>query len=161
MAGTEPTRVASLDGLWDEKHHNDRPWWRRWFKCRHNSSLWFDWPDRVDYETDTGPFGGAIVTVCACPICRKRILVQYVTTMYPTIEANALIDDEIMKMGLSPRLRKDGSHAYGSGYYLELPVSVSQILTDKGETAARAYIRRQFGKDGCQEAFNDIYGEAP
>jgi hypothetical protein len=76
-----------------------------------------------------------------------------------------LIDEVMAEMGkpsrwipsdapwLEPGLQiGSGSQHYGSGYMCELPVAVSQILDQQDEIAARAFIRRQFGRDGCDEA---------
>jgi len=149
--------VENFNGLWDERSPKG---WRRCFKhfyCRHKQTLWFDWPEKISYETKTGKYTGEEATVATCPQCRKRILCQLVGQMFPSKDASMLIDDEIAKIGAAPRYN-EGRRNYGSGWYCELPAAVSSILDNRGEDAARVFVRRQFGKEGCQEAFNQLYG---
>jgi hypothetical protein len=118
------------------------------FHCRHfKHREWLSEP--VDYLWTYSKYEHMGCKVHLCRRCNKRVRGNVViinAEQHP--RTYPLLEEVAKSLGKWPMV------GYGSGFYCELPVAISQVIEASGEEAARAFIARQFGREGCQEAFD-------
>lgn len=94
------------------------------------------------YRLPLSDFHYARLEVGTCKICKRRINRGACTVNNPTLESRELIARVATELG-KPIPSGPGS-PYGSGWYIELPVQVSQILSRGDVRQAESFVRSCF-----------------
>lgn len=109
------------------------------------------WSSEVTYRVMRTEFNLTGYVVGTCERCGRRVLLNSFGCSNPDPRAVALIDEVASELG-KPRVSRRTEemtlpgygNGYGSGYVIEFPAQVSQVLKLHGEPEARAYVEEIF-----------------
>lgn len=111
------------------------------------------WDRTTTYAIEHGKYYATERIVSHCRVCDRRIARGGSGVCRPSPEAQRLIAEIAQERG-EPLVYGN----YGSAYFCELPVAVSEVIDAHGVEAARRYVQGQFGERGCEAAFRHVRG---
>jgi hypothetical protein len=96
-----------------------------------------------EYERQFTPYSGQQWLVSTCDICKRRILMGSNGYSRPSNAAFKLMDRVARDLGRNPPGINSG---YGSGWFIELPACISQVIDAQGEAEAERLVRLAYEK---------------
>lgn len=104
---------------------------------------------RKAYEVEEGKYYSVGYSIDTCRVCNRRILRSSWGSCNPNMKALEIISKAASEIGKNVQ-------NYPSGWHVELPVYISEILDSQGEEAAMQAARQAFSGSALSDAVMNI-----